>query len=399
MKQFKALRSTGLMRCETAVALLVVCLLIFAVTHSAQAQSPTPQEMLEQYVSALRASPNDYSLREKIIKLTKQMKPEPAIPAQAERFGNRAEYIITNAKSDADLADAIKEYEKALLLSPWVSAYYYNLGAVCEKIGQLQQAINNYKLYLLAAPDAQDARAVRKQMDGLEYALEKSEITNKERKQRLKNSRVLIPAGEFTTADNPRKRVYLDAYYIDMYEVTVSQYKKFCEDTGRTMPAAPPWGWHDDQPMVNVSWEEANAYAQHYGMRLPTAAEWEKAARAGAQTRYCFGNGEQDLSDYAWYSINSGGQPHQVGARKPNALGLYDMHGNVEEWCSDLYSFINRDNNPGNPPTGQYPQLRGGSWNCSAARCALAGTITFIATGKGTVEAGFRCASSPEPLR
>ena len=107
---------------------------------------------------------------------------------------------------------------------------------------------------------------------------------------------VWIPAGEFImgsdeyAAEKPAHKVYLDGFWMDKNDVTVAQYRQFCEATGRQMPKAPSWGWIDDHPVVNVTWDDAKAYADWAGMALPTEAEWEKAARGGEYHRYVWGD-------------------------------------------------------------------------------------------------------------
>jgi len=158
---------------KKAVLILLLAIAV-NVTFHAQAQSATPQQTLNQYLSDLQKNPGDYALREKIIRHAQTMKPAPAVPIEAEKFEGRAEFAIKNAKTEADFLDAAKEYEKALLIAPWVPAYYFNQGIAFEKAGKLKEAKRSFEFYLLAAPNAQDAREVRKRIAGFEYAMEKA---------------------------------------------------------------------------------------------------------------------------------------------------------------------------------------------------------------------------------
>lgn len=153
-------------------AVSLIFMIIYVLMSVTQAQSP--QKTLNQYISDLQTNPNDTVLREKIIKLVQTMKRAPAIPVDAEKYEGRAEFAFKNAKSDADFLDAAKEYEKALLVAPWAPAYYFNQGVAYEKAGKLKESKQSFEFYLLAVPDAKDAREVRKRIAGLEYAIEKA---------------------------------------------------------------------------------------------------------------------------------------------------------------------------------------------------------------------------------
>lgn len=159
------------MKHQTYKILFVLSILLLGISL-ANAQST--QETLSQYLTDLQKNPNDNALREKIIKHVQGMSPVPAIPAEAERFEGRGEFAVKSAKSEADYLDAAREYEKALLLAPWVSGYYFNQGIAYEKGGKLKEAKRSFEFYLLAAPNATDAREVRKRIAGLEYAEEKA---------------------------------------------------------------------------------------------------------------------------------------------------------------------------------------------------------------------------------
>ncbi len=212
----------------------------------------------------------------------------------------------------------------------------------------------------------------------------------------------LIPAGEFQmgapdgegeSGENPRHKVRIDAYYIDKYEVTAGQYEKFAKTTGRAARERGSLNT-DRQPAVNVNWYDAAAYCKWAGGRLPTEAEWEKAARGKTNTKYNFGVTERMIDKYAWYDGNSNNQPHPVGQKKPNQYGLYDMHGNVWEWVADWYdeSYYKKSpkNNPKGPDSGLLRGLRGGSWSNFPAdlRAALRSRDN---PGSRSLNYGFRC--------
>jgi formylglycine-generating enzyme required for sulfatase activity len=127
----------------------------------------------------------------------------------------------------------------------------------------------------------------------------------------------------------------------------------------------------DDCPVESVSWNDAQKFIEKLNRkekgsqyRLPTEAEWEYACRAGTRTRYYTGDSEEDLDRAGWYGRNSGGKTHPVGRKEPNGFGLYDMHGNVWEWCQDWYGDYPNGSviDPKGPSSGSSRVLRGGSW-------------------------------------
>lgn len=330
------------------------------------------------------------------------------ISEEAHKHMNWGLAALEMAKTNADLEDALKEFAKAAELAPGWADAYYNLGLVQDKLGKEDDVLKNWKKYLELSPNAVESEVleIKHRINNLEYKAKKK----REQLEQMNSLRVLIPAGEFLMGspkgkvdkdEYPQHKVFLDAYYIDKYEVTVAEYRKFCQETGRNMPPAPSWGWQDNHPIVYVSWNDAVAYANYYGKRLPTEAEWEKAARAGSTTNYCFGDAEANLKDYAWYSVNSNNQTHPVGTKKPNAFGLYDMQGNVWEWCNDWCDANYYSNSPTNNPKGpvgpdRLPSrvLRGGAWFVTAGLCRSAVRCGSHPASQFDVY-GFRCASSP----
>ena len=137
----------------------------------------------------------------------------------------------------------------------------------------------------------------------------------------------------------------------------------------------------DDRPVEQVSWNDVQEFIKKLNQkegtnkyRLPSEAEWEYACRAWSTSRFCFGDSDGSLGQYAWYNSNSSKKTHPVAQKKPNTWGLYDMHGNVWEWCEDLYGDYTSDhvNNPKGPSSGSRRVYRGGSWYRSARYCRSA---------------------------
>ncbi|MDA1016552.1 MAG: formylglycine-generating enzyme family protein, partial [Planctomycetota bacterium] len=189
---------------------------------------------------------------------------------------------------------------------------------------------------------------------------------------------VLIPRGEFKMGtdsgfgfddEKPQHRVEITKpFYLGKYEVSVKEFE-------RVMSWTPDRSADPDAPVSELSFEQAETFCRRLGSvdghsyRLPTEAEWEYACRAGATTKWSFGDDVAETSTYAWYSFNSKSQAHPRGTKAPNAFGLYDMHGNVSEWCADWYKgdYYEQSSRidprgPFLPQTGRPKIVRGGSF-------------------------------------
>jgi formylglycine-generating enzyme required for sulfatase activity len=244
----------------------------------------------------------------------------------------------------------------------------------------------------------------------------------------------------------PRKTRIKQGFWLGRTEVTVGQWKQFVAATGYKTDAekkgyadyAPrkgqPWGrvdglsWRDpgfgaaprdDQPVCCVSWNDAVAFCEwatererkaarlavNQVVRLPTEAEWEYACRAGTDSKYYFGNDPRTLSKYAWFKENSNKTTHPVAQKEPNPWGLYDMCGNVAEWCHDFYSgdYYQRSggNDPSGPSQGKDRVLRGGGWNSGAESCRSSARFSeapgFADVCFGYDAYGFRCVRRTPP--
>ena len=194
------------------------------------------------------------------------------------------------------------------------------------------------------------------------------------------------PPGEDGRFENERQhRVHLtNGFWLSRTPVTQAQYE-------RVVGENPSYFRGATNPVDSVSWDDAVEFADRLGtiveghFRLPTEAEWEYACRAGTTTAFHFGDDPAPLRDHAWYRANSENQTHPVGLKLPNAWGLYDMHGNVWEWCSDLYGEYPAGpvTDPTGAQTGEERVLRGGSWGLPYAFCRSATRRQSIADNPG----------------
>jgi acetoin utilization deacetylase AcuC-like enzyme/formylglycine-generating enzyme required for sulfatase activity len=209
---------------------------------------------------------------------------------------------------------------------------------------------------------------------------------------------VVVPGGSFQMGSSdgesdeaPVHRVQISSFWMDRHEVTQDEFRKY------ELPD--PSHFKDPKhPLEQINWTDAALYCNERslaeglepcydeetwrcnfdanGYRLPTEAEWEYACRAGTDWTYSFGDAARQLTSYAWFADNSGETTHAAGLKKPNAWGLYDMHGNVAEWCNDWYAETYYEQSPTQDPKGpddgEERVLRGGAWNSSALSCRSA---------------------------
>jgi len=216
---------------------------------------------------------------------------------------------------------------------------------------------------------------------------------------------ILVEGGSFIMGNDytdfpderPEHKVELKSFYIGKFEVTFDEFLPFCETTGIPKPEDGGYG-KGKLPVTNVSWNSAIMFCNWLsarekltkcyeikrdsdkvtvtlvpdadGYRLPTEAEWEYAAKGGSKTKGLSYSGSNQPEDIGWFKLNSGGKPHEVGQKTPNELGIYDMTGNVWEWCWDTYNAKYYKDSPAANPTGPdkgYDKVyRGGSWNSPA---------------------------------
>lgn len=234
-------------------------------------------------------------------------------------------------------------------------------------------------------------------------ALTQSGTTTRKRVSETYPDMVNVTGGTFMMGSNdgasdekPVHKVYVNDFYMDKYEVTRTQYCRFLNEKGNQNEGGATWldigdsdckivkqggryvpvSGYANHPVIEVTWYGARAYANWAGKRLPTEAEWEYAARGGTKSNGYTYSGSNSVGSVAWYNGNSGGKTHPVGKKQPNELGLYDMSGNVWEWCADWYSsgYYSKSpyENPTGPSSGSGRVLRGGSWsgNAIGMRCA-----------------------------
>jgi formylglycine-generating enzyme required for sulfatase activity len=221
---------------------------------------------------------------------------------------------------------------------------------------------------------------------------------------------VLVPEGAFDMGspedeagrdndETPVHKVTLPSFYIGKYETTQAQWEKVMGGNPSTFKGTA------DLPVEEVSWEDVHKFIKRLNrktglkLRLPTEAEWEYACRAGSQTRFYSGNDEKLLGEYAWFNHNAGGETHLVGTRRPNAFGLYDMHGNVSEWIGDGRRgyLSSQESSPVGPPVSKNAIHRGGAWLYPGKLCRSANRMASEKDFKTHI-IGFRLAIDKDAI-
>jgi formylglycine-generating enzyme required for sulfatase activity len=218
---------------------------------------------------------------------------------------------------------------------------------------------------------------------------------------------ILIPAGSFIMGDDessPRRELFVDAFYMDKFEITVARYAKFLQATGNVKT---PEEWdavnvqNDGEfPVVGVDWQDADSYCRWAGKRLPTEAEWEKAARGADERKYPWGN-DPPSAERARFAkpyqnpvYKDGIAPVGSYAKGASSFGVFDLAGNASEWVADWYSesFQRAEaRNPKGPEGGTGKVLRGGGWYDPAERITATRRM-YASPANRADDIGFRCA-------
>ncbi len=290
------------------------------------------------------------------------------------------------------------------------------------RTAQNRNTIEAYDQYLRTYPRGRYSAEARNNKNKLEQDAEKqrrlAEQREREREKEeaarradpFHDQMVFVRGGTFTMgctgeqgsdcweSEKPVRQVTLRDYYVGKYPVTQAQWRA-------VMGSDPPrlrFKGCDDCPVETVSWNDVQEFFRKLNQRtgeryrLPTEAEWEYAARGGSQSRGYKYAGSHNIAEVAWYTSNSGRKTHPVGGKKPNELGIYDMSGNVWEWCSDRYGGYTPGSktNPTGPSTGYGRVIRGGSWVNVAKDCRVSNRNSRHPVSHAT-GIGFRLARSP----
>ncbi|MCX7048263.1 MAG: formylglycine-generating enzyme family protein [Candidatus Sumerlaeota bacterium] len=205
----------------------------------------------------------------------------------------------------------------------------------------------------------------------------------------------MMGSNDGEAGEKPVHEVTLDFFWMGETEVTQAQYQAIMGMNLSGFKGA-------DKPVEMVTWNDAMDFCKKLSVKtgkaftLPTEAQWEYACRAGSSRKYCFGDSDNQLDDYAWYFVNSKLETHPVRQKKQNAWGLYDMHGNVAEWCFDLYGpyIAEKQTNPVGKSHDTIRVVRGSGWVGGTEQCRASYRGSYIPGGWGRF-LGFRVACIP----
>ncbi|MDD2438088.1 MAG: SUMF1/EgtB/PvdO family nonheme iron enzyme [Massilibacteroides sp.] len=307
--------------------------------------------------------------------------------------------------------EAFKLYEQAVRLDPERLDGYVALGSLYDRLYPLK-GVEAYDISIrywndfIADPNLREAEreVARKRIEEIQYQKYLAVTVIPEM--------VYVKGGTFTMGstyaedNNPEHKVKVGDFLISKYEITNNQFAAFLdayksdvvkegENAEQILYYECNWGiqgrkpvkGYEAYPAIYITWYGAMEYCKWAGGRLPTEEEWEYAARGGRQgNKDFFYSGGMELDSLGWYAANAEGKPHRIGAKVPNELGLYDMSGNVWEWCSDTFLLDNK----------QYAVVRGGSWLVERPICRSTCRY-FIYPSSKHFNNGFRLVKEVEP--
>ena len=364
----------------------------------AQVENLAPRQKAEKQIAALKAKlvadPKDEASRKELVRLYLV---EMDNPAEAAKFLDETldeatrKYVPAAAKPIEDAPELA-----CMELGDWYKGLADQAVTPASKAAMLHHAQAYYQRFVdLHKADDLARTGATLMLKRIEDALAKCGAARESKSspssltldlgRGVTMKLVLIRPGKFVMGspdseqgrarnEGPQHEVIITKpFYIGVTEVTQAQYEAVMGTNPSKFKGA-------TNPVETVSWDDAVEFCKKLSektgkaVRLPTEAEWEYACRAGSKTGFSFGDADDGLGDYAWYDANSGGTTHPVAKKKPNAWGLYDMHGNDFEWCADWYGDYPKGaaTDPQGPASGSSRVLRGGAWTDNPNRCRSA---------------------------
>lgn len=310
--------------------------------------------------------------------------------AYSGKFQTGVEISNNEALTDSRIVEGTKDGEiyKASVSSLEASTKYYYRIVVWNKLSRQEGEV---KSFTTAVPEPTTDHTFK--VNGVSFTMKRVEGGTFWMGAQSTDSSGQNYDSEAYNVESPVHSVTLSTFYIGETEVTQELWQS-------VMGSNPSHFSGTNLPVEQVSWNEiVNEFlpalnaATGQNFRLPTEAEWEYAARGGNQGHGYTYAGSNTLDDVGWYGNNSNSQTHPAGTKSPNELGLYDMSGNVRDWCQDWYGSYSGDSqtNPQGPSSGSYRVLRGGGWNSHAGYCRVSYRINNH-PGYGSVIIGFRLA-------
>ncbi len=339
----------------------------------------------------------------------KELAPE----VQLDLFVNSA----TKSMKAGRWEDAVQSFEKAMKLGVSLPGeFHYLYGKSLYKTGSYEYALSSLTIYLtLVGKEGEYYEdAITLVVDAENKKKEETRRTSESKQQKVEaaseteDGMVYVKGGCFDMGDifdtgasdeKPVHTVCIGDFYLGKTEVTQKQWEDVTGSNPSKFQCA-------DCPVERVSWDNAQDFIKKLNektgknYRLPTEAEWEYAARSGGLKEQWAGtNDEEKIGEFTWYGYTANGRTHTVAEKTPNAIGLYDMMGNVWEWCSDWYDKkyyeTSPSKNPQGPSEGHNRVIRGGGWSSKNKGLRTTDRNSFLPTSKKFSTTGFRLARSP----